>query len=321
MMVALLIATVLMLLLVQLLQTATSAIISGEDRLYATNDAQAAMELLATDLQSIKAIQVPVSFAGIQQGESVEVLQGFGNGSPANPGVTLTPQGTTHPAISNLCPMDLYLLVTPPAGYSAGGTSLSGAGTPHLIRYKLVWQDPTNPRAAGTNPIMALYRDYVSSSATFGMGIAGAEVNNSVGIAGLHDLYTDYWSKTNEPPVTDLLISNVFDFQILLYDTGSRTPTIPINSPISVSASNYYYQPALANTGQTFHLSSQGLFINAPNPEVPPTPYSHLVAEIRMTLLSQQGVSIFNTGALDLRNTRVSEKYAHLYVRRVPISL
>ena len=327
MMVALAVSSVLMLMLVKFVQTATTGIVSGEDQLFATNDAQAAMDLITTDLQSVKAVRVPVSIAGTAQGSSIEVIQGFGNGATANPGVTLSTQGSTKPGTANIYPMDLYLLATPPATYSnmSGGTSLSvtGAGTPHLIRYKLVWQDPVQG-TSGTSPVMALYRDYVSSSATFGFGAtSSSEVNNSNsgGLGGLYDLYANYWSNAGTPPVSDLLVSNIFDFQILLYDVGSTTPTVPLNQPTIVSTINYFYQPTAANSGQTFHLSSQGLFIGSTNPSTQLKPYSNLVAEVRMTLVNQQGVTIFNTGSLGLDSSNLSGKYAHVYIRRVPISL
>ncbi len=124
------VASVLMLLLVQFVQMASTAIISGEDSLYRTNDAQAALDLLTTDLRSLKLISSLVTTTGTYtdlQGNTVstppEILQSYND----TLGVTITANGFVKAQTATLYPIQLYLVS------NTSGSDDTGSGFTHHI--------------------------------------------------------------------------------------------------------------------------------------------------------------------------------------------
>jgi prepilin-type N-terminal cleavage/methylation domain-containing protein len=317
MMVAMAIASILMLLLVQFVQMATTAVVTGEDSLYRTNDAQAALDILASDLRSLKLISGPVTASGNYkdlQGNTItsppEILQVYNDSA----GINVSQAGNVKPQHATIYPNRLYLLA------NSSGTDGSGSGFPHLICYRMAWQDAL-PNDGGNQPILGLYRSFVSQDDTFGAsGASSDQAFNKVGIAGLTDLYGKYWSINNLysglPPVSDLLVGNVIDFQVYFYDVGSTNPTKALNGPVSGGLLNQYVQSSSQTEASQVDLSANGFLVNQTV-----IAYSSLVAEVKITVLTNKGVEIMNSGGLAVTDSKLLDKYARTYVRRVPLAL
>jgi prepilin-type N-terminal cleavage/methylation domain-containing protein len=339
MMVSVAVATILMLILVKFVQTATSAIVAGEDTLYSTNDAQTAMDLISQDLQSVRIVPTPLNSSAINGNAALgplEVMEIYGNGgaTDTSAGVQLSATANVKPQDADIYPAELYIYATPAAA-SFSNLSASDNGVPHLVRYMVAWQDPTNTTGVppGNFPVLGLYRS-VSSGSDTNKTVTAALIGEGTTATALRTVFNNQTTNGTTyiptgPNINDLIVSNVIDFQVLIVDpTVTRqagAPVTPLNNPTSPNLYEYYWAAATTQMSLTSHLSSQGLFIPA-NPLYPtsPVPYNQLYAEVKLVTLSQQGATLYEAGAFPLNDANSAksnpvDKYIHVYTRRVPI--
>ncbi len=307
------VASILMLVLIKFVQSATEVISTNDDILFSTNDAQAALDLISQDLRSVRAIPPILNTTGAAAATAPQVLQAYQETTGVKD--TAAKNGTIYP-------MQLMLLA------NSGGSTQSGSTTPtpdtgtHLIRYSVQYQDPVV--AGGTNPTYGLYRDFLTSDETFGK--SGDSYSNTGGIGGLADLYTSYWNSNSfwkggtPSPTSNFLVNNVVDFQVLFYDSGSATPLAALNYPSGGTLPNSFVTLTSSSfEGETVSYSASGLIVNG---SATSTSFSHLIAEVKLTLLNQTGANLLANSNLTFSSTPIAGKGANatrVYMRRVPL--
>jgi prepilin-type N-terminal cleavage/methylation domain-containing protein len=233
---------------------------NGNNKIFTNNEARAAFNRLAEDLESaiirdnipqaewFVAATNPTDFTGLPK--------------PAN--ATWLAFYTT--------PGDRQLFEYQ-AGTGNYDTSKPIPGNVVTVSYKIVPQDPISGKA--DYRLYGLYRAFPKGTGT-PPNPAKITFDSILGKPGLMD---NFWASRAEASDKDnFYISNIFDFSFTFWatytDTAGKTTTVAL--PL----------------GQEIHLTSEGLWVGAkPNPTATPTyPGGKLAAvDISMTILTQEG--------------------------------
>jgi type II secretory pathway pseudopilin PulG len=172
--------------------------ISSQTResMQAINAASSALDLIASDLQSMAVTTQPYEYLVAQP--EVDDIAGtkpmrlaFNAFSPIDAGI---PFGTVYP----------------------------NQGQALALSYRVYQQDPLNP-AHGNNKVLGLYRTTATDSNEAGAAAAYA-FKHFLGQKDLASGWNSFWQSA--PSVNDLIITNVVDFQVTFYLNATGTASL-----------------------------------------------------------------------------------------------
>lgn len=296
MLVSVAISVIMVVLLASVVSQAMLTARKSSNELQALNAASAAMDLIATDIDSLAVTRRPF-----------EYLQALPE--PA--------------AINGIKPIRLMLLASSAeeaavSSTSSGVSSYPNSGLTSAICYQILYQDPLSA-TAGSTKVFGLYRTVLSSTTTF---------NNVPALLGGTNEYAAYWQgnpPANNPPnvLVDFVAENVVDLEVGIYASpmasGTNAPGAPVLLNAPSSAGSAYQQIQLTGTGSMVNGGAGSLpALVSPYTFYGPASY----AEVSITVLEDAGAKLWGTGAGSGATSpaNLKLKYGHTLTRRILLS-
>ena len=291
--VAIAISAIIVLVLAAVTSGALKSSTTNNNSLIALSAANAALDLLANDLNSLAASGQPSPAGQTATAGPYEFLQArpdpnTGNLNGATPALLMLNAASAQDSISNSSDLGIQ---------------------PRAICYQLAFQDPVNSSNTNTAAkIYGLYRTVQTGSATF------------ANFLGQSDLFTAQWGTLSKtlPATNSFIVGNVTDFQLVFYACrfSTTTPTQLLTVPVAV------YSTSLAGAGNAIHLTSTGYTISATSANLD-SAYGHgpmVYADVTIVVLDNNGaVQLTSEAITPARLTAAKTLYGHTLTRRVSL--
>jgi len=293
--VAIAISAIIVLVLAAVTSGALKSSTTNNNSLIALSAANAALDLLANDLNSLAASGQPSPAGQTATAGPYEFLQArpdpnTGNLNGATPALLMLNAASAQDSISNSSDLGIQ---------------------PRAICYQLAFQDPVNSSNTNTAAkIYGLYRTVQTGSATF------------ANFLGQSDLYGtssgSQWGKlaTALPSTNSFIVGNVTDFQLVFYACRLSSTGQLLTVPVAV------YSTALAGAGNSLHLTSTGYTISNTSANLD-SAYGHgpmVYADVTIVVLDSSGaVRLTSEAITPARLTAAKTLYGHTLTRRVSL--